>query len=581
MKFILPIMLILSFCGYGQYSKPIIDQNILTLGINPVDITSDNHANFKLTPEQKAINARLDSLFSLIRNTSLQQENVLKDSIKSNNKPSKRRKRMFYNGVMENTPLGQQLKGFVSFSLIGTSNKTVPLWMRSRQFGNIPLTGLSTGIIAGINKSYDPLRTHNLLDWGTAVETRINPGSTIQLVIIEAYLKGRIGIFQFKGGRSKDFIGLVDSTLSSGAFSVSGNALGIPKVELSIPEYWVLPYTKGLIAIKGAFAHGWFGEQDLNPTIPGFKNMTTHVQTYYHELSLYCRFGKPNWRLNLYGGINHEVMWGNESQIYNNYGLSNLKDYLYVVTGKGYYSFENNVQKSRVGNHLGSIDQCIEIKFKNNFLITSYHQFFYDAGALAYLANIKDGLWGLSIKRPTNTNRRFSWNKLLIEFIYSKSQGGEPDSKPRNGAAEDYYNNSLYANGWTYNGSNLGNPLFTSITDARNGLPQTKYEFFCNNRITALHLGTEIEFLGWLSKTLLTYSANYGTWNTAPATRLYGSEIQYNPPPYFPKVDQFSGYFEANHPLKKGYSIGFALAADKGELLNNSVGGFVKITKAW
>ena len=161
MKFILPIMLILSFCGYGQYSKPIIDQNILTLGINPVDITSDNHANFKLTPEQKAINARLDSLFSLIRNTSLQQENVLKDSIKSNNKPSKRRKRMFYNGVMENTPLGQQLKGFVSFSLIGTSNKTVPLWMRSRQFGNIPLTGLSTGIIAGINKSYDPLRTHN------------------------------------------------------------------------------------------------------------------------------------------------------------------------------------------------------------------------------------------------------------------------------------------------------------------------------------------------------------------------------------------------------------------------------------
>ena len=127
----------------------------------------------------------------------------------------------------------------------------------------------------------------------------------------------------------------------------------------------------------------------------------------------------------------------------------------------------------------------------------------------------------------------------------------------------------------------VGNPLFTSKKYIRPGMQETIWEYFPNTRIMAIHLGSEFVLLHWSCKTLLTWSANYGSWTAQPVTRGYENTLIYNLPPYFKEVSQTSGYFEANRPLKKGYSIGFAVAADKGKLLNNSVGGFVKITKAW
>ena len=65
---------------------------------------------------------------------------------------------------------------------------------------------------------------------------------------------------KFRAGRSKEIMGLCDTTLSSGSWSVSGSNLGIPEVEISVPEFFIIPWLGQLFAFKGNFSHGWMGD---------------------------------------------------------------------------------------------------------------------------------------------------------------------------------------------------------------------------------------------------------------------------------------------------------------------------------
>ncbi|MNL84567.1 hypothetical protein D3C87_2125740 [compost metagenome] len=49
----------------------------------------------------------------------------------------------------------------------------------------------------------------------------------------------------------------------------------------------------------------------------------------------------------------------------------------------------------------------------------------------------------------------------------------------------------------------------------------------------------------------------------------------------FKKVNQFSGYVDAGKSLKHGLRLNLTAAWDQGQLLYNSFGGFVKLTKTW
>lgn len=472
----------------------------------------------------------------------------------------------------------QSNHAFISTGFFGTSKGNVPFWMRSMKYGSVPLDGISVSLIGGVVKQYASENPQKLMDWGAGFEGRINAGNHSEFMLIESYAKIRLSIFELKGGRFREQIGLVDSTLSSGAFSLSGNALGVPKIEAGIPDFWNVPLTGGVIAIKGNVAHGWMDTQKLNKN----NNNTIllpKIEAYLHQLSAYGRIGKVNWKVKLYGGINHMVVWGHEKEMYPGWGLSDFETFKYVLMGKAYGT--NSIPTSKVGNHVGSIDQAIEIK-TNHTLLTGYHQFFYDVGALVKLANAKDGLWGISLKNRQSKSSNLFWNKFLFEFLYSKSQGGEVDSKPRASGAEDYYNNFEYYNGWSYNGENLGNPLFTSKNYIKDGYPTaSSYQYFANNRMVAFHVGSEIGFNKWFCRGLLTYSLNYGTYSTSPAERSLGNNIVYHNPPYFPKVKQISAYVESHREFRNGFELGIQLAFDKGELLYNSIGSGISLSKRW
>lgn len=456
---------------------------------------------------------------------------------------------------------------------IAITNKEVPFWFRTNQFGSIPLHGASGSFLGKISREYKAKEARTF-DWGFGGEARINAGTKAELILIEAYLKARFSIFQLKAGRSKDIIGLVDSSLSAGAFSVSGNALGIPKIELSVPEYWELPFTKQLIALKGNFAYGWFGTTPLR-----YNLYSPETKSFLHQKSLYGRLGKPNWKFKLFGGFNHQVMWGNEKKLLGpNYELSSAQTLWYVVIGKAYGNI--GIPKSKIGNHIGSLDQGFEYSFANTDL-SVYHQFFYEVGGLYHGNNLRDGLWGVVLKNKKESTSRVGWKKILIEYMGSKSQGGELDAPITPSGDEDYYNNYIYAHGWSYKDENIGNNFMTNRKYGRTNLPAREGEYVINNRVILLNAGIE-GFVGkWNYTGKFSFSNNYGTYGSSPIGGSLGEERFPGPPPYFEKETQFSGYLQAHKQLKNNYTIGIALAADYGTMLYNSTGVMLSVSKRW
>jgi hypothetical protein len=429
----------------------------------------------------------------------------------------------------------------------------IPFWLRSNQYGSIPIDNASLSLIGAIRKDYD-FSKKRIIDWGASVEGRLNIGDKSNFTIIEGYGKFRITVFEIRAGRSKEIMGLCDTSLSSGSFSVSGNAPGIPKVQICIHEFYSLPIFGKLFAFKGNYAHGWIGETSIN-----MDSSILQKGTYLHQKSLYGRFGKPEWRWKLYGGFNHQALWGNEKDYYGvSYPLSLFKTYLYVVTGRGN-------EGVRIGDQLGSIDLGFEYKFKNVRLL-AYRQNIYEAGALYYMANIRDGLNGLSLTNTNYRRRGIQWKKILVEVFYTKSQGGETWSVPRTSGPEDYYNHYQYLQGWSFLGIGIGNPFISPRIYSREGLPSNSYQYFINNRLVAFHFGYEGSVKNWDFILRTSYSLNYGTYVTITQ---------------FSETKQFSAYLDANKELKNGMYLGFTGAFDLGKLYYNSFGVIVKVGKSF
>ncbi|MBE9599529.1 capsule assembly Wzi family protein [Pedobacter sp. MC2016-24] len=481
----------------------------------------------------------------------------------------------------------------IETQVIGTTDKTVPFWLRSNTYGSLPSRGLSTSFIGRLKKDFDmlPISTHKqqkMFDFGYGLEARANIGYRTNLNIIQAYAKLRLSIFQLTIGRTTDVMGFNgDTTLSSGNFSVSGNALGIPKIDISIPEFYRLPLLEGLFSVKGNFVHGWSGKTRVLKLIKDENGKESYnvddyfADTYLHQKSLYVRFGKQDWKLNLIGGFNHQVQWDDQKVAFgDDFKLSSLQTFFYVVTGKAYGG--EKVARSKIGNQLGSIDLGAEFNYNNNLKFTLYRQNIYDVGALSKLANIRDGLNGITIENKNFylQNRGLSWKKILIEYFYTKDQAGYPWSIPTASGDEDYYNNYYYRIGWSYKRLGLGNPFITPATNAREGQAHDPFDYFINNRVIAWHIGFLGAFNAWDLKLKLSYSDNYGTFGTSPYGKSTGGKYS-NPVDLFKTVGQFSMLYETGRSFHSNLYGGATLAFDKGSLLNNSVGIIIKVRKSF
>lgn len=436
-----------------------------------------------------------------------------------------------------------------------------PLWLRANQYGLVPASG-SYGF-SGISYLVD-YRPNKKIDWAYGVSSQINLGENKADVFFpEAYVKGKLGIFELAAGRQKQMFGLVDSTLSSGSYIWSGNALPMPKVELQVKEYWSPGFLKGVLAFKGSYAHGWF------------ENSREDVRDFYlHQKTFYGRLGKPHWKVKFYGGFNHQVQWAGRLKYADPYNISakngvipsDFKTYISVVTGRSNavtgdtvtYGYNDGFNRS--GNHLGTVDVGLEIEL-NKSKVFFYRQSIYEDGSLYYGNNITDGLHGLAITRKVDQGLV----KLVFEYLNTTSQGGTIFSDKTNiRGFDNYLNNGVYLNGWTYFGKGIGTPLMT--LDAETDLSPSNRIYYDNNRVEAFYIAGElamgrnkIQFRGSLSN----------------AIGWFGSE-------YFPVKKQYSGGILWHRPIQiPGFPESILkanLGLEKGNLTAPTIGGNVAIS---
>lgn len=469
----------------------------------------------------------------------------------------------------------QQRSGFggeIEAGSIISSQSVTPFWLRTNQFGIVPNQAPVGLFQPAIWKTYRaPDSAHSRrIDWAF----KLNPVLTYdrenkaRVLLPEANVSIRFGAFEFYAGRRREVTGLGDTTLTSGFYAVSGNALPIPKLQLSTIGYVPLHFTKDFVAVHAAFAHGWFNV----PYIQG---------ALFHQKHVYLRFGKPASRFKFYTGVNHQVQWAGHAEYLkqrpdiaeNGAFPSGWRFYKYVVFSYTPHDWNNvpgftSFDSYRVGNSVGSIDFGIELNTKSKKFLLYYQHAYDDVSGMLFL-NVPDGLWGLSCAIKSVQPASFRITRLLLEFLTTKDQSGPtfylPGSKYQGG--DNYYNHSQYGEGWSYFDRTIGTPFIAPRQDFNPAYNLPYSQFFPNNSLNMWYIGLQAAYHRSTFLLRTSYSQNYGTFND----------------PFKPIRNQFSALFSAQVPItrRNDISILAKLALDNGELYANATGAYIGLKKSW
>jgi Capsule assembly protein Wzi len=389
----------------------------------------------------------------------------------------------------------------ISFGVMGSTIGENPLWARSNTWGTIPLKSNGAFFGAGFHKEYDSTYTQERklkkIDWGMGASAFASVGAQARFVLPEAYLKGRWRAFELHVGRFKQVHGIgADNPITSGGFIWSDNALPITKVQLAIPNY-VSIIGKGLISIKGNFAHGWFGKQPYT------------INYYLHQKMLYGKLGKESWPVTMEAGLNNQIQWGGYSETLKLDKINTKDGYMpdkftdFIGIAFPLPSIRAKFPPSYIlandalnygGNVLGSLDFGLNLKFLDS-KIKIYRQMPYETGSLfTSLVNADDGIYGLSLQIPKSS---LPFTHLTLEGIHTYNQGIYRggiarilDIKDQHfGELHNYFNHSQYLEGWSSKKKAIGTPLIPPDFEVSKLKTINTYSSF--NQVKGLYLALQ------------------------------------------------------------------------------------------
>ncbi|ACT95786.1 hypothetical protein Dfer_4585 [Dyadobacter fermentans DSM 18053] len=454
---------------------------------------------------------------------------------------------------------------YAEFVGMGSTNGYTPFWIQSNQFGIVPKTGPNLSARVGLEHYWtlSENKTRNELRVGAGVEAVGNFVQTQNFLLPQAHVTLRYKNWELFVGRKKQWVGLADSTIGSGSYAWSGNALPIPKISLGTTRFVAVPLTKGWLSFQAFYSDGLF--ENSRPITSELK---------FHQKAFYLRIGKPHSLLKLYGGFNHQVQWGGKTKIplagENGQMPNGLSNYFHAVIGAIGGSGDDITHfdsTSRIGNHLGSIDVAAEIETYENSLLF-YKQFVYEDGSLFYMKGIVDGLYGARLKRKNSYGANFEIMEAVLEFLYTKDQGGDDfvlgDGKRR--GRDNYFNNQQVRDGWGYFDRTIGTPFIPPTSQTKWRWPNYADNFTSNNRVMMLHLGlkgTLFRKIEWQGK--FSFSENSGAW----LEKFEGDPRQ------------FSGMIMMQSKLDVlgGLTVKGAYAADIGDLYRKTYGFMLGVRK--
>jgi len=438
------------------------------------------------------------------------------------------------------------IKYDVSITGLTSTGKFSPFWFGSKNYGLVSTSPNSAFTALKISKEFG--EKQRIFDY-TLVANAISriDNDKKEVFFHELYGGIKIWLVTLSGGFKEEILGNQDSILSSGGFMYSQNAAPIPKVSLVIDHFKPLPNAKD-IEMKGGISHGWFRDNIYT------KNML------YHHKYLYLRFKYPEYRFWVDVGLDHSAEWGGTfpDGTVNQANFANFKK---VMFGQGGGMESEQTEKiNALGNHL--VSQSIKVEgYLGNFKIDAYWQNLSEDGPIILLwntMNIRDGIWGLTVK-----NNDFPILKgFLYEYINTSDQSGPFHDRDGviYGGNDNYFNNSLYLNGWTYYGRTIGTPFITSPVYNEDGTISVT-----NNRVQAHHFGFNGDFQGYHYKLFTTFSKNYGLYNKRFSEMKPNTSLFLEIDKKFPKLWDIEGRL--------------SLGADFGTMYGNSVGCMLSFRK--
>ena len=460
------------------------------------------------------------------------------------------------------------------------SQDHLPHWVTANRYGVLNDHEYAVGLLRG-----GAVMKHQFTRW-FSLETGVELAAkktfvadqSAQFWVQQGFIRAQYGAFTLTGGRWHRTLGMPNRDMSTGSLAISGNTRPIPQVSLEMRTYHSVPFTQGWVKVKGTYTHGWLGK---DRRIRG---------ALLHEKSAYMKIG-GDLPINIAGGLIHTVVWGGEDAKGGTLP-TDLKNYWQVIRGEG--ADVNNPNDpmvigevfNAVGDNMGVYDLGIHLVTKP-FTAHVYQQTpFEDKSGNAPFNG--DRLLGVQL----TTHRPKTWiATLTYEFMHTKYQSGPsrpgsvddgPGSKDRFGRSfggrDNYYNNSIYKTGWTYQDRIIGTPLFYTQARIRHYLPNfvdpdIGFNFnIVNNRIVAHHIGAKGQVKTLSYRLLATFTTNYGTYGGINGGINEWGSVDNPDAPYAFRPPKHQSYFlleVESHPFSEQWSLVTSVAADVGEITDN------------
>lgn len=462
----------------------------------------------------------------------------------------------------------------VTFELSGTasSGDYAPLWLTSNRYGLGSTEPTSIYERARIERD---IRLDANRKWriGYGLDLAIAFHHTRHLVLEQAYVEGAWKKIRLTLGAKQLPLETQNSELSSGAMTYGINARPIPQIRLDI-DWFSFPGTKGWWMWKLHGSYGWKTDGSWQEEWVAPKARYTR-HSLYHEKALHWQFGRPDifpltYEIGLnmaaeFGGTSYGVVSGRvEGSTFHH--SSNLRAYWNALVCRGSDATDGS-DPNVEGNHLGS--WIMQLKYHGSkWQARAYwERFFEDHSMLTVQYGIRDMLIGAEVTLPRNP----AISSVVVEYLGSTDQTGPilhdptPNLPEKIAGMDDYYNNMNYA-GWQNYGLTLGNPLLTSpLYNAALGNPNQLR--FYNNRVRALHFGLAgAPSAEWHWRALLSLTRNWGTYSQ-PFVDIKKQAYALAEVTYRPRWAQ-------------GWTGTLGVALDHGDLIGNSVGGQLTISRA-
>lgn len=363
--------------------------------------------------------------------------------------------------------------------------------------------------------------------------------------------------------------------LGSGTMVEDGNARPIPQVRGEIADYVAVPGTKHWLAFKGYVAYGRLTDDRWQADFAAAG--TNYMQdVLYHGKGALFRIGnreKRPWEVEVglqtatqFGGSRYRKLADGTGELIHKMP-TDWKTYFRVflplaggseTTASDQYNVEGNVLGAWIGG--------FTYYFPKDWTLRIYAEhYFEDESAMFFQYGMwRDGLLGVSLSLPENR-----WvDEVLWEGLATDHQSGPIQyewfdaSFPgiQISACDNYYNHGFYG-GWQQAGLSMGHPL----------LPGPAYNSdhhirFRSNRMRAHHIGIGgSPFRDWSYRMKISFARHWGTYNQ----------------PLKEVTRQTSGLAEVTWKPSawEGWSFSGAVAADRGGLIGNSLGGMITIKK--